>query len=68
MVIDLEKGGEVFFRARRVRWFWPLIRALAENLERSVFDFKQTPQGRGVHSGRVLICITPGIDSCETLT
>ena len=46
VVIEVEKGGEVTFdyQGETVLAVDP---GLAENLEESVFDFKQTPDGAG---------------------
>ena len=46
VVIDIEKGGEVFFKHEETVVL-AVDPGLAENLEGSVFDFKQTPQGAG---------------------
>ena len=46
VVIDMEKGGEIFFEHEGIVVL-AVDPGLAENLERSVFDFKQTPQGAG---------------------
>lgn len=46
VVIDIEKGGEVFFEHKGTIVL-AVDPGLAENLERSVFDFKQTPRGAG---------------------
>ena len=46
VVIEIEKGGEVFFEHEGTVVL-AVDPGLAENLERSVFDFKQTPQGAG---------------------
>ena len=46
VVIDSEKGGEVFFEHGGTVVL-AVDPGLAENLDRSVFDFKQTPQGAG---------------------
>ena len=46
VVIDVEKGGEVFFDHGGMVVL-AVDPGLAENLESSVFDFKQTPQGAG---------------------
>ena len=46
VVIDVEKGGEVFYDHRGMVVL-AVDPGLAENLESSVFDFKQTPQGAG---------------------
>jgi len=46
IVIDDEKGGEIFFESDGQ----PVLAVdpgLAENLERSVFDFKDTERGAG---------------------
>ena len=46
VVIDMEKGGEVFFKHGGMVVL-AVDPGLAENLQSSVFDFKQTPQGAG---------------------
>ena len=46
VVIDMEKGGEIFFEHDGTVVL-AIDPGLAENLESSVFDFKQTPQGAG---------------------
>ena len=46
VVIEVEKGGEVFFE-HNGKVVLAVDPGLAENLEKSVFDFKDTPQGAG---------------------
>lgn len=46
VVIDMEKGGEIFFEHEGTVVL-AIDPGLAENLDQSVFDFKQTPQGAG---------------------
>lgn len=46
VVIEDEKGGEVFFE-HEGQVVLAVDPGLAENLENSVFDFKDTPQGAG---------------------
>ncbi len=46
VVIDDEKGGEVMFE-HEGETVLVVDPGLAENLEESVFDFKQTPDGAG---------------------
>ncbi len=46
VVIEAEKGGEVFFEHGGTIVL-AVDPGLAENLDNSVFDFKQTPQGAG---------------------
>lgn len=46
VVIEVEKGGEVFFQ-HNGQIVLAVDPGLAENLENSIFDFKDTPQGAG---------------------
>lgn len=46
IVIDDEKGGEIFFESGG-QTVLAVDPGLAENLERSVFDFKDTERGAG---------------------
>ena len=46
IVNDVEKGGEVFFEHEGMVVL-AVDPGLVENLEKSVFDFKTTPQGMG---------------------
>ena len=46
VVIEDEKGGEVFFE-HEGQVVLAVDPGLSENLENSVFDFKDTPQGAG---------------------
>ena len=46
IVIDIEKGGEVFYEYEGMVGL-AIDPGLVENLENSVFDFKETPQGLG---------------------